>query len=655
MGRTIVFLLFFALGFSSCINSSITVSLKKVLSNTSGGSFPGANNDSTEDNNYNYILSAPGLIQTTSSNGKSYFFDSNAQAIFELNTTTGSHSPIYTRSELIPSEGRKINHLYLCSNQNFGILEVENNETNATELLKFDLETKQTSLITSTDNNIAELQMIINARLDISCDNLYVLDGGSQSLIKIEISTGLASIISSNSVGSGGNLFNSPKDIYLDELNNEIFVSDYGYFSPFYQGYLFKIDTPTGNKSLVSNYDIGTGTSFIFRDILNIEASENNHLYAYAERYIFEVDKATGDRVTIFDDGDIPDFNIFEYRGFTLDPTDSSFALLNGGSNSPLIYKMNLSTPSGAILTSGYTSSGPNIIKTSSMAIISNESKIFFSSGFEEGIIEVDSETGIRSITSNNSHGSGPAYSNEGNPQIAVTSDDNFLYYFGQNSQYVLKVEIATGNRTIIIDTTTSPTFPFSDLSIMKLGPTNQYLYFAGRYSEEIYRLDVTNGNILKLADNSGTGSGVALCAPKNFTLNQDETKLYVFNCSSSGIVELDLMTLQRITKTDSSLLNFDLDFNNPFIFPTDKEDHSIIAIYGYVGDLNLTTGEEIPITSPFSKGKGNIIPSTINSMQINKDRTYIYIESDGELFKINTKSGNRKIISKWFGKVLAS
>lgn len=232
------------------------------------------------------------------------------------------------------------------------------------------------------------------------------------------------------------------------------------------------------------------------------------------------------------------------------------------------------------------------------MVVTSDESRIFFSSTYELGIKEVNPLTGNRSITSDNSLGTGPLYDNEDNPQIAITSDDNFIYYFGQTSQYVLKVEIA---------------------------------------------------------DNSGVGSGVSLCGPKDFTINQSETKLYSFNCSTSGFVEIDLVTLQRTTKTDALLLNFDLDFNQPLVLSTGSDNQFIIALNGDITELDATTGNEIPISTPYNKGKGNIIPSKINAIWINKDRTYIYVESNGELFKINTKSGNRKILSKWFATVFAS
>ncbi|EQC45919.1 hypothetical protein M899_1444 [Bacteriovorax sp. BSW11_IV] len=633
------------------------MSFEKVLGNSSAGKSSDANNDSdaTEDDNFNYILSAPGLIQTNSVDNKSYFLDNNAQAIFELNTTSGVHNPIFLRYELQSSDYKRMKQLYLCTSQNFGILEVQNTQTDVTEFLKIDLSTKVTSVITSTDSNIAELQFPNGARLDMACENLYILDGGSQSLIRLNLTSSLATLISSNAIGTGGSLFNSPKDIYVDELNDEAYITDYGYFTPFSQGYIFKVNLTTGNKSLFSNYDIGTGTSFIFRNILNIEQFDNNYLYAYAERYIFEVDKTTGDRVVLFDDGDIPGFDIFNYRGFTLDPFDKSFAFLNGGSNSPLIYKMNLTAPSGSLVASGYTASGPNIIKSSSMVVTSDESRIFFSSTYELGIKEVNPQTGNRSITSDNSLGTGPLYDNEDNPQIAITSDDNFIYYFGQKSQYVLKVEIATGNRTIIIDATSSPSFPFATFSLMKLGPTNQYLYFTSQFNDEIYRLDVDNGSFIKIADNSGVGSGVSLCGPKDFTINQSETKLYSFNCSTSGFVEIDLVTLQRTTKTDALLLNFDLDFNQPLVLSTDNENQFIIALNGDITELDATTGNEASISTPYKKGKGNIIPSKINAIWINKDRTYIYVESNGELFKINTKSGNRKILSKWFATVFAS
>lgn len=131
MGRGLIYILFFALGFTSCINSNITVSFEKVLGNSSAGKSSDANNDSdeTEDDNFNYILSAPGLIQTNSVDNKSYFLDNNAQAIFELNTTSGVHNPIFLRYELQSSDYKRMKQLYLCTSQNFGILEVQNTQT----------------------------------------------------------------------------------------------------------------------------------------------------------------------------------------------------------------------------------------------------------------------------------------------------------------------------------------------------------------------------------------------------------------------------------------------------------------------------------------------------------------------------------------------
>ena len=125
----------------------------------------------------------------------------------------------------------------------------------------------------------------------------YVLDDGLFALISVDLSNGNRTIISDNNTGVG-QFFSFPHDLVLDEKNNRVLVVDNGFGIQSVQA----VDLTSGDRTIVSNKDVGSGVDFISPKGIAADYL-NNRVYVvdFTLQAILEVDLGTGNRKVLSD------------------------------------------------------------------------------------------------------------------------------------------------------------------------------------------------------------------------------------------------------------------------------------------------------------------------------------------------------------------
>ena len=112
----------------------------------------------------------------------------------------------------------------------------------------------------------SELEFLVSNTLNISWGQpesvvinatettAYVLDTETDALVSVDLSTGIAIVISDDNTGTGTN-FVGPNAVSINTSETTAYVAD-GI------GALYSVDLATGNRAIVSDSGTGTGTNF---------------------------------------------------------------------------------------------------------------------------------------------------------------------------------------------------------------------------------------------------------------------------------------------------------------------------------------------------------------------------------------------------------
>ena len=127
---------------------------------------------------------------------------------------------------------------------------------------------------------------------------LYVTDASANAVVRVDPVTGLRTVVSSNSVG-GGPGFVSPSAISV-QSNGDLLVADESLSA------LFEVDAATGYRTIVSGCSdascsslIGGGSAFANPRDITLDASGDALLLDTALNAVFRVDTATGNRSVV--------------------------------------------------------------------------------------------------------------------------------------------------------------------------------------------------------------------------------------------------------------------------------------------------------------------------------------------------------------------
>lgn len=266
----------------------------------------------------------------------------------------------------------------------------------------------------------------------------FVVDNSRDTLYKVDIATGIKTIIFSPTIGTGEAIA-SMTGIYLNETENRAYITDNS------KDALVVVDLETSFSSVVSNSSRGIGTNFA--NITRVVVDENED-YAYvADRNvdrIFKVEIATGDRTLLtpstyviygmdfssdqssliiaerdqknvklinlstelmitVSENQLGDSNLYNTpHGLAVDPLDNNYVYVMNLGGSDTLFRVNITTGDKTLISSKDKGIGPELISTLGMTI-SDDGKFAFvvdTGSSAEAVLRIDLSSGDRTYIS---------------------------------------------------------------------------------------------------------------------------------------------------------------------------------------------------------------------------------------------------------------
>lgn len=197
----------------------------------------------------------------------------------------------------------------------------------------------------------------------------------------------------------------SPEGIALDSANNRVLVIDLSLRS------LFAVDLATGNRSVVSDSDTGTGTDFDGPKSIALAGTDNRALVVDADlRALFVVDLSSGNRSIVSGDPENAD------RGVGPDFWGPNSVVLNGGralvgdALLDALLEVDLTTGDRRIVSDSRTGTGAAWNSPSFVALDSANNRALVTDFISGALLVVDLSNGDRNIISDANTGSGPCF-----------------------------------------------------------------------------------------------------------------------------------------------------------------------------------------------------------------------------------------------------
>jgi DNA-binding beta-propeller fold protein YncE len=283
----------------------------------------------------------------------------------------------------------------------------------------------------------------------------------------------------------------------------------------------------------------------------------------------------------------------------------------------------------------------------------------------QRAIIRITPETGARSLVSDTTRGSGPDF--VGPAAIAIEADGGLVLVDvnRRDSGTVMRVDAATGDRTIISGCTQGSSQSCQGM-VVGDGPPFQFpqnmaveasgqLVIADRDRAAILRVDPETGNRVILSD-SATGNGPALQSPRAIAIAPDGELMVVDALVSQvpnvsvpdAIIQVHPLTGDRVLISglqagDGLLSVFDL-LDAIAIEPSGSVIVAssffrvLLRVHPLTGNRTVVSGEHIGTGPPFFPG----------SVAVNADHTLVVLDPQlGAVLHVDAASGARRSVSR--------
>ena len=240
--------------------------------------------------------------------------------------------------------------------------------------------------------------------VQLDSDNYAVSDFGLRSIVRVVESTGNRSIISGPTRGSGVALVSPQQGIEKDE--NNVLVTD--------GGAVKKIKVASGDREVVSGFDpttsmiVGLGPNFAFPFDISIDSDGNYIVVDFGFSSVFKVESSTGNRQVIsgFDPATstiIGAGPLFTSILSVAIETDGQLIVTGFGGPVKKMYRVDPVSGDRTIFSSSVVSEGPSFEADEGVTIASDGTIYTVDFGLA-AVFEVNPLTGIRKIISDSYH-----------------------------------------------------------------------------------------------------------------------------------------------------------------------------------------------------------------------------------------------------------
>lgn len=599
------------------------------------------------------IFPATLTSHVTGSDDMTFILSRNAKAIFSMDLKTNIRQVV---ADAGVGSGTTLQELSSIA------YDQENNSLYALDrslkaLVKIDLKTLHREVV--SDSSTGTGDAIVSPYLlyvHSSTQKAFYMDMDmTYSLYSVDLQTGDRTLISRFGTIGSGDIIGYPESLYVNSTATK------AYFSDWQAKELSVIDIATGDRSEVSGAGRGIGTAIdnpygIIFNADETKAYQANRPFS-ANPFFLEIDIASGNRTLISSDslgtGDI----IEGIYSISISSDGSELLALDNIEKDLIAIDIATGNRTPAIDFSYGT--GPRLSSSfyaSRRIAVNPDSSIAYNFESYESILKVDLGSGNRSILASNSVGTGPSFRLVSG--MAVSSDGNFIYATdgGDNittaaNSSILRIDTSTGNRTKISGESTGSGPDFFFPSSIVLTADNSKAYVSDEWQHALYSINLSTGARAIVSDDStGAGTGPALNKPTQIALNAAETKAYVINSSSAALIEIDLSTGNR-SLISSSSLGSGTNFNVPASLVLNEAEgkayvgNTGIAYHGVI-EVDLSTGNRTKLDLASEKNGSAILNVGYLSYGSSYDSLIVFDSTASRILKLNLEDNSRIMLS---------
>jgi hypothetical protein len=315
----------------------------------------------------------------------------------------------------------------------------------------------------------------------------YVADSGHEGVVTVDLTSGDRSLLGEVQFGEGDE-FNGIAAAALDQTQQRLLLVEEGM-----EG-LFAIDFASGNRTLISSFDAGVGSGIALYNPTAVvyDAASNRALVANWDNDLIAVDMASGDRSMISDyTGLDPSF----ISAMALDQTNERVLIVDRY-NGALI-AIQLADGTRHVISGVATGAGPDITYPTGLYLDNNSEvpRALILDQDTDSIVSVDLASGGRSIVSDSTH-----YNydydldlSDGGFGLAMDAAGNRL--FATKDDFIIAIDLVDGNRSIVSGLTNGTGVSvFSPVGLV-FDPAFGRLYVVDQWRNAVIVINPLNGD----------------------------------------------------------------------------------------------------------------------------------------------------------------
>ncbi|USD20857.1 hypothetical protein MJO52_17610 [Microbulbifer variabilis] len=314
------------------------------------------------------------------------------------------------------------------------------------------------------------------------------------------------------------------------------------------------------------------------------------------------------------------------------------------------IIKFDLSSGNYTVISSSNSSSpagtGPDMMYPKGIALDEMNGQLYVGDERTDSILKVDIASGNRTTISGNGIGSGQPIHQP--MDLIVDVDSGQIYVANGNAQNILQVDIATGNRSVVTSWTKGEGLQLRYPWSISRGADNDRLLVSGiGFDPVIMSVDTSTGDGTEISSNHvGTGPSYIW---DYVSYNRSIDRLLAVSDDDGIVVEIDLQNGNRTIVTDFDSNALPLKSVEPSTIVSDESGR-----YAYIFDnhpnwnrlvkLDLESGES-QVISGSGIGEGPAFFGLVAAMELDITNNRIVLLQHSGLITVDLDSGDREII----------
>ena len=370
--------------------------------------------------------------------------NSRKDRILSVNLATGERNIVTADADDYPAHALvEPRHVEIDSTNNYIYVSDSSGTLGGRKaILRFDLTTGVSKVITDNSFPGAELSMPQNMTLDKANNRLLIADRGYQRIIATDLTTGGKSIFSADGVPDTVNPLSSMRALVMDIANDRAITYNLG------TKQMLSISLATGSRTVLADDVTIPGVSSNRMDMVLDSSGNRVFIVGYNRNAVYSVDLATG-LVSVFSDNTRPDdLNPLSYPTFlTLDSSNNRLLVTNLGNKAVL--GVSLTTGSRTVVSSETLPDAVNEFSRPEGIAVGLDNKAYIVDSIDDRLLELDLLTGARTVVAdNNKLDTNKTFNILA--EITVDETNNKSFVLDAGARALFSVDNATGERTLI-------------------------------------------------------------------------------------------------------------------------------------------------------------------------------------------------------------